>query len=134
MESLGEIDSQFVAGTREHAAVSTEGRHPGVVTALAWLTYSHLPEELRTYSAPFYHVAIDLIGSIRVDSAELTTALNRLVEAKDWAVRASIRAHSGQPGPHPRPQTVVDRPEFRGPVDNRIGPNFGRPIQDRPQA
>lgn len=134
MESLGNIDPQFVAGTREHAAASTEGRHPGVVTALAWLTYSHLPEELRSYSEPFYSAALDLIRSIGEDSAELTTALNRLVEAKDWAVRAGIRARIGQPGPHPRPQTVVDRPEFRGPVDNRIGPNFGRPIQDRPQA
>lgn len=140
-------------GTPEHAAQITEDRHPGVQTALAWLCFSHLPPALRDYSRPFYETAADLIVVIDRDSAELTIALNKLVEAKDWAVRAGIRAAQGKPGPVPRPQTIVDpptfgqaqvparpdqqlpnHPDFRGPIDNRIGPNFGRPIQDRPQA
>lgn len=117
-------------GTAEHAAMITANRHPGVKTALAWLAFSHLPEKLQDFSRPLYQTAVELIIRIADDSAELTTALNKLVEAKDWFVRAGIRFDNGRPGPVPRPADVVDAPV----VDNRIGPNFGRPIQDRPQA
>jgi hypothetical protein len=99
-------------GTPEHAARITEGRHPGVVTALAWLAFSHLPARLQDFSRPFYQTAVELIIEVKTDSAELTTALNTLVEAKDWAVRAGIRADQGKPGPVPRPATVVDPPKF----------------------
>ena len=97
-------------GTPEHAARVTQGRHPGVVTALTWLAFSHLPEALQWYSRPFYQTAVELINYVPSDSAELTTALNKLVEAKDWAVRAGIRSDQGKPGPVPRPATVVDPP------------------------
>jgi hypothetical protein len=135
-------------GSADHAAMVTHDRNPGVVTALAWLAFSHLPDELQSLSAPIYTAAVELLERIPTDSAELTTALNTLVEAKDWAVRAGIRNDYGRPGSVPRPATVVD-PPFPAPpkdfptkgqigrppvVDNRIGPNFGRPIQDRPQA
>jgi hypothetical protein len=96
-------------GTPEHAAQVTEGRHPGVVTALAWLAFSHLPKRLQDFSRPLYQTAVELIIEIK-DSAELTTALNTLVEAKDWAVRAGIRSDQGRPGPVPRPAEVVDPP------------------------
>lgn len=99
-------------GTREHAEELAYGRHPGVGTALQWLAYSHLPEELRRFSAPFYDAAMELVDTIRTDSAELTTALNKLVEAKDWAVRAGIRHQHGRPGPVARPQTVVNPPNL----------------------
>jgi hypothetical protein len=46
------------------------------------------------------------------DSAELTTALNTLVTAKDWAVRAGVLADQGVPGPVPRPSEIVDPPKF----------------------
>jgi hypothetical protein len=107
---MEEVDPRNIMGTREHAEELTLGRHPGVVTALAWLAYSHLPEPLRRYSAPFYDAAVELVVSCSTDSAELTTALNKLVEAKDWAVRAGIRHDHGRPGPVARPQTVVDPP------------------------
>jgi hypothetical protein len=110
-------------GTPEHAAAITQGRHPGVVTAMAWLTFSHLPARFQPFSRPFYMTAMDLIHEIK-DSAELTTALNTMVEAKDWAVRAGIRSDQGRPGPVPRPAEVVDPPL----IDNRIGPNFGLPV------
>jgi hypothetical protein len=77
---------------------------------MAWLAYSHLPEPLQRFSAPFYGAAVDLLSAVPTDSAELTTALNKLVEAKDWAVRAGIRHDNGRPGPVPRPQEVVDPP------------------------
>lgn len=119
-----------VLGTREHAEAITEGRHPGVQAALQWLCFSHLPEPLQRFSRPFYQTAVELVIEISTDSPELTTALNGLVSAKDDAVRAGIRHQHGRPGPVPRPQTVVNPPLFEGPVDNRIGPNFGRPISE----
>jgi hypothetical protein len=112
-------------GTPEHAAMITEGRHPGVVTALAWLAFSHLPTPLQDLSRPVYQTAVELIVRIPNDSAELTTALNTLVEAKDWFVRAGIRSDQGKPGPVPRPSVVVDPPvSVAGTLPNH--PTFGR--------
>lgn len=143
-----------VIGSAAHAKQITHGRHPGVQTAMAWLAFSHLPEPLQSLARPLYLAAMALLERIPNDSAELTTALNELVGAKDWTVRAGIRSDQGDPGPVPRPAEVVDPPsrfetaneivpgsvrlnrsEYESrPIDNRIGPNFGRPIQDRPQA
>lgn len=91
------------AGTPEHAAEVTQGRHPGVQDALQWLTFVHLPESLRTFSAPFYIAACAMVNRIEMDSPELTTALNKLVEAKDAAVRAGIKSMTGRAGSIPRP-------------------------------
>ena len=102
-------------GTREHAEHLTDGRHPGVQAALQWLTFAHLPEELQRFSRPFYQTAVELVVEIETDSPELTTALNSLVEAKDWAVRAGIRSKYGRPGSVARPQIVVDPPLFEEP-------------------
>ena len=112
MTQTDSIDPRNTLGTREHAESITEGRHPGVQTALQWLAYSHLPAPLQEFSRPFYQTAVELILAVRTDSAELTTSLNRLVEAKDWAVRAGIRNDHGRPGPVARPQTVVNPPVF----------------------
>lgn len=99
-------------GTAEHAALLTEGRHPGVRDALQWLTYSHLPESLRRFSEPFYRAAAMIVMEIRTECPELTTALNKLIEAKDSAVRAGIRHDTGRAGSVPRPQTVVNPPKL----------------------
>jgi hypothetical protein len=107
-----EQDPAYVLGTREHAERLTELRHPGVQAALQWLAFSHLPEELRRFSRPFYQTAVELLSEIETDSPELTTTLNGLVEAKDWAVRAGIRHKHGRPGSVPRPQTVVNPPSL----------------------
>lgn len=113
MEQLGKTpDAAFTMGTPEHAARVTEGRHPGVRDALQWLTYSHLPESLYRYSQSFYRTACLLIEQISTDSPELTTALNKLIEAKDSAVRAGIKNNTGRAGSVPRPQTVIDPPNF----------------------
>lgn len=112
MTEQDEIDPRTVYGTREHAERITEGRHQAVRDALQWLTFSHLPKALQRFSRPLYLAAVDLVNEIRTDSPELTTALNRLVEAKDSAVRAGIKADTGRAGPVPRPQTVVNLPIF----------------------
>jgi hypothetical protein len=97
-------------GTVEFSAELTKDRQPGVQHALAWLAFSHLPIPLQSLSMPFLKVAVDLIGRVPTDSAELTTALGKLVEAKDSAVRAGILNDYGRPGPVPRPADVVDPP------------------------
>lgn len=105
-------DPRNLLGTREHAEKITQGRHPGVRDALQWLTFGHLPPALQGFSAPFYRAAVTLVTEIAMDSPELTTALNRLIEAKDSAVRAGIKADQGCAGSVPRPATVVDPPLF----------------------
>ena len=105
-------DPRNQLGTREHALALTDLRHPGVRDALQWLAFSHLPTKLQDFSRPFYQTAVELVIEIRTDSPELTTALNRLVEAKDWAVRAGIKADTGRAGPVARPATVVNPPLF----------------------
>jgi hypothetical protein len=69
--------------------VNPEDRHPATAGLLRWFEYSHLPPELQTVSAVFYgcaHAAVELLR----DGPELTTALRKLLEAKDCAVRAAI--------------------------------------------
>lgn len=119
-------------GTPEHAALITKDRHPGVKTAMAWLCFSHLPADLVSLSRPLYEAALQELARIPDDSAELTSALNRLVEAKDWFVRAGIHSDQGKPGPVPRPATVVDPPV--PPTDFAMVDPMGDPFQDRPQA
>jgi hypothetical protein len=123
-----EIDPSSVPGTREHAESVTVGRHPGVQSALQWLTYSHLPQGLQVYSQPFYAAAVELVRAILTDSAELTTALNKLIEAKDSAVRAGIRDSTGRAGSVPRPQTVVEPPVFE------VGRDVSREIDRNARA
>lgn len=106
------IDPSMILGNREHADRIASGRHPGVRDALQWLTFSHLPEQLQGYSQPFYQTAVELLAEISVDSPELTTALNKLIEAKDSAVRAGIKASTGRAGSVPRPANIVNPPTF----------------------
>ena len=93
-----------VPGTAEYASSFTETRDQRVHDALQWLTYAHLPESLRQFSAPFFAVAVDLITNIRTDSDELVGALHKLIEAKDSAMRAGIRHQTGRAGSVPRPK------------------------------
>lgn len=122
-------------GTAEHAARVTAGRHPGVVHAMAWLAFSHLPANLQAYSRPFYEAGLGLLSVVPTDSAELTTALNKLKEGKDEAVRAGVLAETGRPGPVARPASIVDPPRFGAAgVPARPDQRLPRPIKDRPQA
>jgi hypothetical protein len=134
MEPLGRSTT---LGTREHALRVTEGRHPGVRDALQWLTFEHLPQALQDYSRPFYQTAVELIRTILTDSPELTTSLNKLIEAKDSAVRAGIKDSTGRAGAVPRPQEVVKPPLFTDDGSQATDPRLAgqlRPIADNPQA
>lgn len=58
---------------------------------MRYFAWAHLPEALQAVSAPFGLLAINLLDALP-DSAELTTALRKLLEAKDCAVRAALDA------------------------------------------
>jgi hypothetical protein len=69
-----------------------EHRHKGTQDVARWFDFEHLPEGLpRDVSAEFHHMAARVIDNLP-DSPELVKALNELLAAKDWAVRAAIAA------------------------------------------
>ena len=56
---------------------------------LQFFAYGHLPEPLAKVSQPFCELAEKLADELPVNP-ERTTALRKLLEAKDCAVRATI--------------------------------------------
>lgn len=56
---------------------------------LQFFAYEHLPPHLQTVSKPFGDLARELAASLPAN-AESTTALRKLLEAKDCAVRAVL--------------------------------------------
>jgi hypothetical protein len=57
---------------------------------LKHFSYSHLPHELACVSEGFHDLAYDLAGLHGLTGPEASTALRKLLEAKDAAVRAKI--------------------------------------------
>lgn len=58
---------------------------------LAFFAYEHLPPALQDISRPFCDLARELVCRETAHPAELVTALRKLLEAKDAAVRAALR-------------------------------------------
>lgn len=56
---------------------------------MQFFTYAHLPEKLQEISRPFGELAQKITDTLP-DNPERTTALRKLLEAKDCAVRANI--------------------------------------------
>ncbi len=56
---------------------------------LQFFAYSNLPERLQEHSRPFFDLAHLLVSTLP-RNPERTTALRKLLEAKDCAVRARI--------------------------------------------
>lgn len=63
-------------------------RHPAIEQLLQFFAYSHLPPHLQEVSAPFHTLALTIADGPQ--NAETTTALRKLLEAKDCAVRAVL--------------------------------------------
>jgi ferritin-like protein len=72
-----------------------QGRHPSVAGLLRWFDFGHLPPFLQTASEPFADLAALVVEELP-DSAELSTCLRKLLEAKDCAVRATIEANEAR--------------------------------------
>ena len=56
---------------------------------MQFFAYKHLPEHLQKVSKPFGEMAENIINDLP-DNPERTTALRKLLEAKDCAVRALL--------------------------------------------
>ena len=56
---------------------------------LQFFEFSHLPNELQLVSSRFHRLALELV-ELLPRNAERSTALRKLLEAKDAAVRARI--------------------------------------------
>lgn len=56
---------------------------------MQFFTYAHLPPAMQEISKPFTELAMNIDMKLP-DNPEKTTALRKLLEAKDCAVRASI--------------------------------------------
>jgi hypothetical protein len=63
---------------------------PAYEHLLQYFTYSHLPPQLQLMSEPFGTLATHLVTVLPDNHAEVTTALRKLLEAKDCAVRAAL--------------------------------------------
>lgn len=59
---------------------------------LQFFTYKHLPEHLQEVSKPFCELAVWISENLESNS-ETSTALRKLLEAKDAAVRAKLYKH-----------------------------------------
>jgi hypothetical protein len=62
---------------------------PEPESLMQFFAYDHLPEQLQTVSRSFSLLAGELIATLP-RNPERTTALRKLLEAKDCAVRARI--------------------------------------------
>lgn len=56
---------------------------------MQFFEFQHLPNELQLVSSRFHRLALELMATLP-RNAERSTALRKLLEAKDAAVRASI--------------------------------------------
>lgn len=56
---------------------------------LQFFTYKHLPDTLQIISEPFCRMANDIVNTLP-RNPERTTALRKLLEAKDCTVRAYL--------------------------------------------
>jgi hypothetical protein len=56
---------------------------------LQFFAYEHLPNDLQLVSSRFHRLALEIV-ELLPRNAERTTALRKLLEAKDCAVRARL--------------------------------------------
>lgn len=65
--------------------------HPATEATLKHFEYKHLPVELQAVSKDFYYLAHNLANNSKLEGAQLTICLQKLLEAKDCAVRAALK-------------------------------------------
>ena len=62
--------------------------HPAIADILRHFSWQHLPPHLADISRPICELAHDMAS--KLDGAELTAGLRKLLEAKDCLVRARV--------------------------------------------
>lgn len=75
------------------SAKAADGRHEYLMQFFA---YGHLPPHLQDASKPFKDLAQHMLDTLP-SNPERTTALRKLLEAKDCAVRARLFKHGSEP-------------------------------------
>ena len=65
--------------------------HPAVAGMLRWFDDSHLPEHLKTVTAPIRALAHEMAHTL--SGVQLREGLHELVRAKDSFVRAAVEKH-----------------------------------------
>ena len=103
-QHIGQVDLLAHGGP----GLSLDGRHPGTTGLLAHFEHGHLPAHLASVSRKVGDLAREMAGELP-DSAELTTGLRKLLEAKDCLVRAAVEQHKAQaevPEPGPAPEVT----------------------------
>lgn len=63
--------------------------HPSVKHIMQFFDFDHLPDHLKKVSKQFHDLAFWVANHIK-NNPEKTTALRKLLEAKDCAVRAKL--------------------------------------------
>lgn len=67
-------------------------RHESTASLMKFFEFSHLPEgALRDTSQRCHELAWAMFNDTKLDGAELTVGLRKLLEAKDCFVRAAIK-------------------------------------------
>lgn len=84
----GKIQKMALEPTNELAEFGNRC-HPQVQAILPFFSYGHLPERQAEVLRIFHDAALSLLTQ-GLNGPELTTALRKLLEAKDAAVRASL--------------------------------------------
>lgn len=64
--------------------------HPAVAEVMQYFTYDHLPEHLKVVSASIAMLAEDMAYTLP-DCPAKTDGLKKLLEAKDYLVRAALK-------------------------------------------
>jgi hypothetical protein len=82
--------------------------HPSVAGVLKWFEYGHLPEHLAQVSRALADVAFSMADN-NEPSAELTTGIRKLLEAKDCFVRAAIETKQKREYPDTSQVTVTEK-------------------------
>ena len=70
--------------------IDVSDRHPTIQDFAQWFDYDHLPEHLKPFSQQCYDLAANMISDLP-DSPQLSLGLQKLLEAKDCFVRASVQ-------------------------------------------
>lgn len=70
--------------------------HPATRNVLRLFRYDHLPERFQSSSKPFALRALRIVEAASTEGgAEATIALRKLLEAKDAAVRSTLKDDAG---------------------------------------
>lgn len=66
-----------------------DGRDPAIVELVRLFRYDHLPQHLQRVSRPFAELVFELLARLP-DGSQFLVALQKLLEAKDAAVRQAV--------------------------------------------